>query len=250
MNEVPWLDSLVSAASQRLLQLPEAHPARAYLRGRGVTDEWLRTYRIGWLDQPQQIQHCTTEFWAWALRYGWERMVFPLTDPWGFAFGLQVRHLREKGFENWVDPRGRRLTPVCFGLHVALPAAYASRRMVIVEGVFDYFAVRPYTEDVLALLTSTVSQAHRKLLSRYCQQVVCLLDMDVPGRRGCVKLAGLPLPADLRQPRDPVVGRPKLPPFRVVFPPYSEHDPDDLRKAGKVIELLRLTQPSNVVTSM
>lgn len=233
---IPWLESFVETCAARL---PDQKAAGQYLVSRGVGPIQAATYRLGWLPSPHEIPACTPEFWTWVSRYGWDKLVFPLTNPFGAVIGLQLRSLTEKGYRDFLAVKPE-LCPPTFGLHVALPAAFVSKRLVLVEGVFDYFAVVPYAPETLAMLTSTASLAVRRLIARYAQQVVCLTDMDAPGRRGAYKLAGLPIPLMYARPKDITTRVPKPPPYHVVFPPYTEHDPGDLWKAGKTHELRRL----------
>ena len=238
-----WLDDIVNEAHARLLQCEPTHPARVYLQERGVLDSDLVRYRLGYFSETTDLRSCSPEFLRWHGRYGYRRLVFPLTNPFGQAIGLQGRHLGDKGYENFVlEPRELHV-PV-FGLHVALPEMFAGARVVLVEGVFDYFAAVRVAPDTLCTLTANVSLAVKRLLSRYIATAVCLFDMDATGRRGGYRLAGLPVPAEYRKPEDISLKVPPPPPFQVLLPPYSEHDPDDLRKAGKMSELQRLVQVS------
>jgi hypothetical protein len=120
---------------------------------------------------------------------------------------------------------------------------FHSQRVVLVEGVFDYFAVVKHAPDVVAALTANVSIRLKQLIARYCTMAIALFDMDASGRRGALRLAGLPLPPELRKPEDVSLRTPPVPPFQVWVPTYSEHDPDDLRRAGKTAELQKLVAP-------
>lgn len=235
----PWLEEVVSDAAARMAALPWHHPARAYLRERGVRDEWIASYRLGWMPSPE-ARHATPEFWAWLLKTGWDKIVFPMTDAQGQVIGVQLRSAADKRYGDFLlQPRD--LYMPSFGAHVALPAAWSSQRLILVEGVFDYFAVRAYAPDVIALMTATASASMRRLVARYATSVVSLLDMDGPGRRASYKLAGLPCPPEWQRPEDKTAKVPPTPPYLVTIPAYTEHDPDDLRKVGKVEELQRLT---------
>lgn len=234
---IPWFQAFVDAAHARLMALPGVHPARAYLRQRGVDDRFVTEYRLGWVPQPE-IAATTPEFWEWLRRWGWDRLAFPLTDPFGSAIGVQLRSLDRKGYAEFLA-QPKELCPPAFGLHTALPTAFTTGRLVIVEGVFDFLAVRAWTPAALAILTNTPSLGLRRLFSRYATHVTALLDMDAAGRRGAHRLAGLAVPSEYAKPTDRVA-RLTPPTYRVSIPAYTEHDPDDLRAAGKSAELQRL----------
>ena len=166
---IAWLDEFVSDCATRLAQLPPTHAVRTYLAGRAVSPAYQASYRVGWLEVPT-AQHATPEFWTWLQRYGWESYVFPLTDPWGAVTGVVLRSLPEKRYQNYIA-YPKDLCPPCFGLHTALPVMFQTQQVVLVEGVFDYFAVRPFTPAVLAQLTSIPSLLLRRLLARYVTKV-------------------------------------------------------------------------------
>jgi DNA primase len=238
---IPWLEAFVDTAHQTLWDQAVTDSARRYLFERGVRTEQIQTYRLGWVDSPGGIAHCTPQFWEWAKVFAWNKIVFPLTDPFGQVMGVQLRSPYERGYRDFLAAP-TEVCPPAFGLHVGLPAAFQSRRLVVVEGVFDYFAAVAHAPETVAILTSNASLAIRRLISRYAGLVVCLTDMDPPGRRGAYRLAGLPIPPEFRRP-GATAGRPgPLPPYQVLIPSYSEHDPSDLWKAGKHAELRRLAQ--------
>ena len=237
-----WLQRIVDDAHQRLLDAPPAHPAHQYLARRGVTPDDIRTYKIGHFGDGFQIVQCSAQFWPWYQKYGWDRLVVPMTNPFGHAIGLQVRHLGDKGYENFTL-KPADLYPPCFGLHVALPAMYESERVVLVEGVFDYFAAVKVAPDTLAALTANVSRVVRRMIARYCVLAIGLLDMDKAGRRGSYRLAGLEVPPEFREPNDVTLRTPPVPPYQVLFNSYSEHDPAVLLEKGKIHELRRLVTP-------
>jgi hypothetical protein len=237
---IAWLDEFVSDCATRLAQLPPTHAVRTYLAGRAVSPAYQASYRVGWLEVPT-AQHATPAFWTWLQRYGWESYVFPLTDPWGAVTGVVLRSLPEKRYQNYIA-YPKDLCPPCFGLHTALPVMFQTQQVVLVEGVFDYFAVRPFTPAVLAQLTSIPSLLLRRLLARYVTKVVALADMDLTGRRAAYRLAGVPVPVEYRDPKDRGLRRLDPPPFHVVVPAYSAHDPSSLWAEGKVDELQRLVR--------
>lgn len=237
---IPWLEEFVEDCAVRQLQLPSGHKARQYLLSRGVTGDYQVSYRVGWLEVPTAKQ-ATPEFWAWLQRYGWESYVFPMTDPFGAVTGLVLRSLPEKRYQNFVV-YPKDLCPPCFGLHTALPVMFQTQTCVLVEGIFDYFAVRPFTSAVLAQLTSIPSTLLRRLLARYVTKVIALADMDLTGRRAAYKLAGVQVPPEYREAKDKGLGKLTPPPFHVVVPAYSAHDPSQLWEQGKTDELQRLVR--------
>jgi DNA primase len=237
---IDWLEEVVTDSVARLQALPSSHAAVGYLQARGVSPAYQQEYRVGWLEVPTATRS-TPAFWEWLQKYGWESYVFPLTDPWGATTGIVVRSLPAKRYQNFIA-YPKELCPPCFGLHTALPVMFQTQTCVLVEGIFDYFAVRPFTSGVLAQLTSIPSALLRRLLARYVTKVVALADMDTTGRRAAYRLAGVPVPPEYREPKDRIQARIIPQPFHVVVPAYSAHDPSELWAQGKTAELARLVR--------
>lgn len=219
-----WLEQIVADAHAALVNDPRAEPARAYLAARGVSPAFLVEHRLGFVFSDQPIAECSESFkeFNWALP---DRIVFPLTSVTGQVIGIQTKPLEPKGYQLFYA-YPRNLYPYMFGTAQAIEAIWARRSVVIVEGVFDYVAVRQVTPNVVAVMTAGVPQACRHFFRRYVKRVIALLDMDAPGRDGAFSLA-------VRQASTH---------YSVSMPEYSAHDPGDLWKAGKLDELRRCVQ--------
>lgn len=217
-----WLDDLVTAAHTSLLsEKPEAIAAHEYLAGRGVTDEEIVAHRLGFSDPEVPIDTCTQQFDQWRQKYWYSRLVFPLHSTMGAVIGVQTRRIDEKRYmQFWAQPT--EIFPYLFGLDAALPHIWRTRQVVIVEGIFDYFAASKVASNTVAVMTAGVSIAAKRFFRRYVKRVTALLDMDEPGREGAETLKRF------------AVG------YQVVVPKYSEHDPGDMLKYGKLEELRRV----------
>jgi DNA primase len=123
----------------------------------------------------------------------------------------------------------RDVFPYFFGLPQALPHVYETGYLIVVEGIFDYFAVRRVTPNVMAVLTSGVPVACRRFFRRFCRRVVAMLDMDSPGREGADQLAH----------NSSAEG------YHVIIPTYSEKDPGELLKKGKIKEIERIVSSTS-----
>jgi len=147
--------------------------------------------------------------------------IFPLKNFNDDTVGFQVRGLSEKKYNTIsVSPEG--LFPMCFGFQHTGPHIFRSECAIVVEGVFDFFSVRKLAFNVIAVLTSNISNVTLTLLSRICKNVVLLLDMDNAGRDGVARF--------LKKDHGLIVSAPS----------YSTHDPSDLYTEGKTKELSRI----------
>jgi DNA primase len=110
-----------------------------------------------------------------------------------------------------------------YGLGRAADLMYAREQVVVVEGMFDYFAVRRAgVDNVIALMTSHSNKTVNRLLGRYCKRVIALLDMDTSGRDGVSSLC---------------YGRP---PYDVIAPTYPANDPADLIQTTGGLDYLKV----------
>lgn len=170
--------------------------------------DWV-TYQIGYASPSIEIGTCTAAFAAWYPRGWFERLVFPLTAPLGAVLGVQTRALDTKSYmQFYAYPT--EVFPYLFGVTAALPHIWRTKQIVIVEGVFDYLAVKDLAPNAVAVLTAGVPQACRRFFRRYVKRVTALLDMDEAGRTGAERLA-----------TDPDAG------YVVTAPRYPAHDPAD-----------------------
>jgi len=93
-----------------------------------------------------------------------------------------------------------------YGLDTAREAMAASRRAVVVEGYTDCLAARQAgIDDVVAVLGTALGERHAKLLRRYADRIVLVLDGDDAGRRRANEVLEVLLaePIDVRIARMP-----------------------------------------------
>lgn len=222
MGVYPWLDRVVTDATAALATVDGAE---AYLTRRGVPRELWTEHRIGALPASYRLEAGTPTFVYWQRWYLRNRLIFPLTSVLGDVIGLQTRALAEKAYQTYYAGSRQVYTPV-FGLAQAADVVYETEQIVLVEGVFDYFAVRRAgLRNVVAILTSRPSAAVIRFLDRYCCRVCAMLDMDEAGRQAIDRLAGLPRSWDL------------------VAPTYPAHDPASWVDQAGTEPLRRLLTP-------
>jgi DNA primase len=192
----------------------EARKARDYLSGRGLSEEVLRAFRVGYapsawdrlLTGARRDGFTEQELYAAGLaqrskggkvfdRFR-ERITFPLADARGRVLGFGARAMRsEQGAkylntaEGEVYHKGRHL----FGIDQARPAISRERRAVVVEGYTDVLALHQagvqeavaimgtaFTGDQLAELARAVGQEGRIFLA---------LDADSSGQDAMLRVA-------------------------------------------------------------
>jgi len=185
-----------------------AEQARVYLHDRGLTAETIAAHGLGFvpdewdwlLRQAQAAGIATSQLEGAGLvvrrqdRSGHYdrfrgRLMFPIRDAQGrhVAFGGRVLPGSPPDAAKYINSPE---TPVfskqsmLYGLDTARESMSRTRRAVVVEGYTDCLAARQAgIGDVVAVLGTAVGQRHARLLRRYADQIVVVLDGDEAGQR-------------------------------------------------------------------
>ena len=233
----------LGAFYQQSLNQSSGAQARNYLQQRGLSDDVIRHFAIGFApagwdnalkrfgrdaDSRTALNDAgmlvTNDQGRTYDRFR-ERVMFPIRDKRGrvIAFGGRVlgegmpKYLNSP--ETEVFHKGRQL----YGLYEAQQSHSTLQRLLVVEGYMDVVALAQYGIDyaVASLGTSTTAE-HIQLLFRATDNVICCYDGDRAGREAAWRAleTALPYLNDGRQ-------------LRFMFLPDGE-DPDTLvRKEGK-----------------
>ena len=202
------------------LRSPEAEGARAYLSGRGITEETAQRFALGWAPRDRQsligalrakqIPEAAMEMAGLALRDEegrgtykdrfWERLIFPVQDAGGRTVGFGGRYLpgsfaEEKSLGKYVNSPEGPMFPkrrILYGLEL-LPAALRDapeESVLVVEGYLDVILLHQAgLRTAVAALGTALTEEHARRLRRFERPVVLLLDADEAGRRAATKAA-------------------------------------------------------------
>jgi len=195
----------------------DARAARDYLASRGLSEETLRAFRVGWapsgwdklLTGAQRDGFAFEELIAAGLaqqkRSGKggvdrfrERIMFPLADGRGRVLGFGARTMRPdepakyiNTSENEIYHKGRQL----FGIDKARVAAAKSGRLVVVEGYTDVLALHQAgVVETVAIMGTALTEHQLAELARAAgaEGVVYLaLDADSSGQQAMLRAAEL-----------------------------------------------------------
>jgi DNA primase len=189
--------------------------ALAYLRGRGLTDETIRRFRLGYAPPGNYLksrmvargvgEFCCSSQADRAGERGREsfdffrdRVLFPILDLRGrpVAFGGRVMGDGEPKYLNSADTplfhKGKQL----YGLSLAREAAAAAGAITVVEGYMDVIAMaQAGIENTVAPLGTALTETQLALLWRYAAEPVLCFDNDKAGRAAALRAANRALPA-------------------------------------------------------
>lgn len=208
----------------------EAAIARAYLADRGLAGDLLERFGVGfapdswdWLLRQASvagIAAATLERAGLVIRREDRpghydryrgRVIFPIRDPLGrcIAFGGRILPGAQQDSAKYINSPETPLfskSSTLYGLDTARTAMASSGRAVVVEGYTDCLAARQAgCDEVVAVLGTALGERHAKLLKRYADRVVLVLDGDDAGRRRANEVLGVLLaePIDIRIARLP-----------------------------------------------
>jgi DNA primase len=226
--------------NQTLLDRSSGGIAREYLRSRGMGDETIQDFQLGYapkswdglkrfLMREKVDLQVAAQAGLLVQKSGGDsydrfrnRLMFPIKDMRGRTVGFGGRALDDSmpkylnSPETLIFHKGRTL----YGLSTAREACRQNNQTLVVEGYFDLLALyNKSIHQVVAPLGTALTLHHVRMLSRLAPQAVLVFDGDEAGMRAAMRSLEFFL-------------REKLP---VRFLPLPEGmDPDDfINKEGK-----------------
>jgi DNA primase len=205
------LDRTATFYAKFFWESQEAGRARDYLTGRGLGEEVLREFRVGYAPSAwdrvivgaQRDGFSPPELVAAGLaQRGREgglydrfrgRIMFPLADARGRVLGFGARAMAEgrgpkylNTSENEIYHKGRQL----FGVDLARAHAAKSGRIVVVEGYTDVLALHQAgIRESVAIMGTALTAEQMAELGRAAPLVVLALDADRSGQEAMLRAA-------------------------------------------------------------
>lgn len=206
--------------SEQLQKTPADHPVRAYLKKRGLSNDVIETFQIGYalpdwdgLERLLSNQGISLEAAEEAKllrartqgKSGYydlfrERLMFPITNPMGepVAFGGRILEQGEPKYlnspESPVFVKGR----ILYGLNQTARYIRTEDRALIVEGYMDLVSLyQAGIRNAVATMGTALTPEHGKLLKRMTRNVVALFDGDSAGVEAAERSLPILLAADL-----------------------------------------------------
>jgi DNA primase len=212
------LGRAASYYARYLAESAEARPAREYLRGRGFSDETIRTFRVGYapsawdrmLIASRKAGFSDEELLAVGLvqrskaaqgriydRFR-ERIMFPANDARGRVLGFGARAMRDNQLPKYLNTSDGELyhkRSVLFGIDLARPAASKAARMILVEGYTDVLALHQAgLTNAVAIMGTSLTEEQVSELERVVGvdgSLELCLDADRAGQQAMLRAAQL-----------------------------------------------------------
>ena len=193
-----------------LWERPEAAPAREYLASRGLQEDALRSYRVGWapdawdrvLSGSRKAGFSEEELLATGLiqRSRGEsglidrfrgRITFPLADERGRVLGFGARAMlpdQQPKYLNTSDGEVFHKGRIVYGADLARAAAARAGRVVLVEGYTDAIALHQAgVPEVVAQMGTALTEAQIDAIARLAPRALFCQDPDRAGQESVAR---------------------------------------------------------------
>jgi DNA primase len=215
------LDYVIPIYRQQLHQLPADHPVKQYLHGRGITDEAIVEWQLGWAstdwhfitpslvnkewfqpanklgiikqtktnDTPNNNNGTTTNLYD-----GYRsRITIPIIDRMGHYVGMAGRYIeieetdKGKAYPKYINPADCELynkSTVLFGLNRAQKAIKEKGCAILVEGNFDVITPHLHgVENVVGTSGTAFTKQQMQQLKKHTNKLVLMFDNDDAGAK-------------------------------------------------------------------
>jgi len=194
----------------QLLQASEAQFARSYLESRGVSNESLALWRLGYapdgdhlarylLDQGHDARELIEAGLARQREmdrggglydYFRNRLIFPIRDARGQTIAFGGRELGG-GHPKYLNTPQTILfdkSATLYGLDLTRDAIRRQDRVILVEGYMDAVVPHQYgSRNVVAVIGSAVTEKHIQQIKKLTRRVTLALDPDAAGESATVR---------------------------------------------------------------
>ncbi len=203
-DKTRWLAAMDDALAFFRERLAKSKDARAYCERRGLSDEVLDYWEIGYAPEGgdalatylkkngHSLMECKSLFLVDEDSVGGyfdkfrSRLIFPIRDEAGnlVAFGGRLLGDGHPKYINSGDTPLYRKSKVLYGMNKAKDGLGKEKRAVLVEGYLDVMACHSAgVTGALASLGTSLAEDHARLLKRWCDSVVILYDSDAAGQK-------------------------------------------------------------------
>lgn len=200
---------------ERALRSPQGRGALAYLTDRGLTEETIARFRLGFAPAGNALRTAlmSDEMPEALLREGGlvrkpddgrpsydffrDRVIFPIADARGrvIAFGGRTMGDGEPKYLNSPDTPLFDKRNTLYGLHIARRAAYDAGRVIVTEGYMDVIALaQAGFPEAVAPLGTALTEGHLHMLWKLSGEPLLCFDGDKAGLRAAARAAERALP--------------------------------------------------------
>lgn len=184
--------------------------ARTYLAGRGVSNESIKNFLIGYAPQSNQALQALLKkngFSAQILSKAGsperfrDRIIFPLRDVIGHVVGFSGRSLHDQipKYLNTSETELFHKNRFLYGLYEGKKTIAKVEKALLVEGQLDLvLAHQSGQSETIATSGTALTEDHLRMLRRYTDTLSLVLDNDAAGQKATERAIQLGLPYDFQ----------------------------------------------------
>ena len=195
------LETAAKFYNRCFLELKSAAYARDYAKKRGMTDETIKKFMIGYAPKGKLFDAARKKGYTFEMlakaglftkndygnifEYMSERLVFPILDIQGrvVAFGGRTLADSKAKYLNTPETIVYSKSSNLYGLYQTLPDLRREKSIVVVEGYMDAVMSQQYgVSGAVAPLGTAFTVQQAKLINRYAETAILLFDPDDAGR--------------------------------------------------------------------
>ena len=228
VGDRPWLYRLQGEALQffhrNLLHHPQAKTAREYLAGRGIQQDSIEAFHLGfalpsWNSLQTTLSHAgwtpgqlneaglviprnedTSGSLGFYDRFR-NRIIFPIPDLEGRILGFGGRTLDPDGKPKYLNSpetavfsKGKLL----YGLEKGREAILKTGFLIVVEGYFDVISAHHLgIRNIVATLGTALTEAHLRIIRRFTHKIKLIFDPDTAGIRAAIRSTEIIAPSGI-----------------------------------------------------
>ena len=204
-SKIDRMRALVSRASEWYAGKLPGSPAEAYAKKRGLTDETIAAWRLGYAPEAWRallealsaegfsiqellaavlIKEADGKPGTYYDRFR-NRLMFPIADATGRVVAFTGRALAEDDMAKYLNSPETELyhkSEILFGMDRAKEAIRVRKFTMLVEGQMDVIhAHQAGFQNAIALSGTALTDRHVGLMKRYSENVMLVLDADPAG---------------------------------------------------------------------
>ena len=191
---------------RQLSDLPQGNTAREYLRKRGINEDTIESFKIGYssslwdgVHQFLKKKGISTDIQnsaglikerenggGYVDRFR-ERIIFTISDSEGRVVGFGGRILNDTDsrpkYLNSPETLVYKKGNILYGLNITKDSIRKSKEAFLVEGYFDLITVYQHgIKNIIATSGTALTEDHARILRRYTDTVTLVFDGDEAGR--------------------------------------------------------------------
>lgn len=191
---------------RKLQELPVGHMVKKYLESRGLNEDLVNTYKLGyapeaWTDladffaakkvpvqAAEQVGLLKRRSEGKSGHYDLfrHRLIFPIFSPTGQCLGFGGRVFskeQQPKYLNSPDSPVFHKGKVFYGLNTSAKFIRQEDEAIVVEGYMDWLALAKFgIGNVVATLGTALTADHARMIKRYTNRVLLLFDGDEAGK--------------------------------------------------------------------